>query len=202
MIIGVGGGTWWWASRDPLKLPDSACWSLVDRSDLLPLAGDAGGTFAVRHRTEGQYDDGSRFTPGVRHQTCVVDGHQRVLLVLDVWGIDEDSFHREYELGFRMPSWAPEQQLSLGPDLKAWAGVNATRLAFRCDNLVARDKDVAAVEIAVEGGLRTADVKSASGQQARLDIALKVARQTVDRSLLCQNKVAFPDKPVAAALPF
>ncbi|MFF9640055.1 hypothetical protein [Kitasatospora aureofaciens] len=156
----------------------------------------------MQHTSEGRDDDGARFTPGVRHQSCVVKANRRVLLVLDVWGIDEDSFHSKYELGYRMPSWGPEQQLNLGPDLKAWASVDATRLAFRCDNLVARDKGAAAVEITVEGGIRTADVKSASGQQARLDIALKVAKKTAEWSLPCLNTVTFPDKPVAAALPF
>lgn len=131
---------------------------------------------------------------------CVVQGNQRVLLALDVRGMTEVFFHSEYELGHRPARADPERQLDLGPDLKTWVAGGAVRLAFRCDNLVTRDQGVVALEIWVQEDGRISAVKSPAAQQARLDIALRVAKKSAEWSLPCLNKVTFPDRATAPLL--
>lgn len=199
VVVGVGGGMWWWSSRDPLKLPASACWSLVDQSDLRALAGDSGGTYTVSYSSDGRDDDGSRFTPGVRTQMCVVKGNHRELLDIRVQAMTEAVFHEQYERGHRPVGRGSEKQLDLGPDLKTWASVDAIRLAFRCDNLVTRDEGLVGVEFTLEEDGRITDARKPSVQQARLDIVLRAAKESAERALPCLNTVKFPERATAPA---
>lgn len=195
-VVGASSGLWWWASRDPLKLPASACWSVLDRDDLRRLVGDGGGTFTTHSRTGGHDDDESRFDLADRGKTCVVEGDRKTLLEVEVRLLDETFFH-EYEAGHTPARFAPETPLELGPDILGRQSISTIRLAFRCENLTTRDQGLSALEVQVSEDSRITDSKQASIQQARLDIALKVAKAASERAYPCLKKVEFPTSAVA-----
>ncbi|MBV6698706.1 hypothetical protein [Kitasatospora aureofaciens] len=187
VVVGAGSGLWWWASRDPLKLPASACWSLLDQNDLRSLAGAAQGTYTVRH---GEHDgDEIALLPGIRSQTCTVAQDYRVLSGVTVRLWDKLTYHDVYEAN---ADPAARRQSDLGPDIQGlWEEDSRMRLAFLCDNPAAELTHLTYLEVVVWGDSELVDPKLPSVRQARLDAALKVAKAAATTNA-CVNPVHFP----------
>ncbi|MFB7619498.1 hypothetical protein [Kitasatospora sp. NPDC056181] len=200
-VLALAGSYFWWPASsqdplmppDPLMLPDSACWSLLDRNDLQPLAGTAQGTFSVQV-TEGFNSVGPQasFQPGEQSQYCAVTRDNESLLLVSVHRINSRDHLNLYEKGPSPEYRAEAALLGLGPDVGGlWTMKEQVQLAFRCDNPANPDQGYPYLEVIVGANSEHVDPKQASVHQARLDIALKVARAAaVARP--CQNPVAIP----------
>ncbi|MFD0275866.1 hypothetical protein ACFVHB_18440 [Kitasatospora sp. NPDC127111] len=193
VVAAAGGGLWWWSARDPLTLPATACWSLLDRNDLRPLTDRASGTFGVRY-AEGP--DGGSGGAGLRagghDQTCLVQRDHSVLLDLKVGPLTDLSYHVDYGPGAVPVTEPVPRRLDLGQDVQGWMWPDGTvHLAFRCENPVADGRSLPYAEVRVWGDSRLTDPTLPSMHRARLDIALKAARAAVT-AYPCHNPVAFP----------
>ncbi|AUY52305.1 hypothetical protein [Streptomyces sp. CB01881] len=198
----AGSYLWWSSSQDPLKLPASACWSLLDRNDLRPLAAKAQGTFAVHYTKDGFHSIGQQATiqPGERTQYCAVSRdseHYESLLDVTVHRINRLDYRNIYEEEPSPDHRAKWARLDLGPDVKGlWGMKEQVQVAFRCDSPANVDPGYPYLEVMVGAWSEQVDPKQASVHQARLDIALKVARAAA-AARPCQNPVAFPSADVA-----
>lgn len=199
VAVAAAGGGLWWSARDPLTLPATACWSLLDRNDLKPLTDRASGTFGVRYTGGGEAGEPSQDPGGLRagghDQTCLVKRDHSVLLDLTVRPLTGLIYDTDYRPGAVQVTDPAPRRMDLGQDVQGWMWSDGTvHLAFRCENPVADDQ-TPYVEVRVWGDFRLTDWKQPSLHRARLDIGLKAAKAAVT-AYPCTNPIAFPSAQV------
>ncbi|MFJ9691757.1 hypothetical protein [Kitasatospora sp. NPDC101183] len=190
-VVVLAGGAWWWRSAHaPAELPSAACWSLLTRADLSPLAHDATGTFVEQDTTFGPgFSDAlqPRLRPVAGDQDCEVrrDAGGTLVRVL-VREMDEPTATGHYGSGAKASS-----RLDLGADVQGWVGASEVGLAIRCDTPEGAGRGRPYVGIEVGRGLNPSPATDGT-HRAVLDIALKAAKGVV-RDYPCSNGLRLPD---------
>ncbi|MGA5816693.1 hypothetical protein ACPC54_02340 [Kitasatospora sp. NPDC094028] len=194
-VVLAGAGWWWRSAHAPAELPAGACWSVLTRADLKPLAKDEHGTFAASYWLD---DDGKRLRPNPTQyeQVCEVRRTPADSLVrIAVRSLDEPAVKQLYG-----PGWeATYNRLDFGADVQGWVGGNKVSLGFRCDNPEATRMD--APYVGVEVSTRFAVPMPERSHRAILDILLKVTKAVV-ADYPCSNQVRLPDSVPGTAANF
>ncbi|MFI9160660.1 hypothetical protein [Kitasatospora aureofaciens] len=190
LIAGAGLGLWWRSVHAAAELPASACWSVLTRADLKPLANDAHGTFVEHY----WLNYGARLHPTVNGQSCEVRRELEAPIVqINVWSMDEFDMNAVYGAGAKKP----KGRLDFGADVQGWAGQDDVSLGFRCDN--PETTRLGAPYVGVQVFTRDNSPKSDSSHRAVLGIALKYAKAVVV-DFSCSNPLHLPDSvPETAA---
>jgi hypothetical protein len=189
-VVTMLGGLFWWWSRPSLHLPQSACWSVLTKADLKPLAGSSG-DFKEKELGNNPFDG---LTSG--GSSCsVADGHRNLLFV-QMSTLDDGLFRTGYEGDLR--AW--ESRIDFGPSLKGFATDNTSvYLAFHCDNPVFALDQRPNISIRVQDMHDVTALPDRQILQLHADFAVKFAKEAVRRHL-CSNDVQFPaGDPVVAA---
>ncbi|MBV2153143.1 hypothetical protein [Kitasatospora sp. SUK 42] len=209
VAVVVGGGLWVWKPWWSLEIPQSACWSVLSKDDLTPLAGEYGEVFDIVPRAR-MLTPMSPEEALIRSTSCRIgwrgdDGDRGWLLSVDVtaaWdGIDADRA-QDASRGQRVAA------LDFGPGSVGLATTgedHRVRLYVRCDFQVPTGDDPkrkAPQYFRVDVGSDELYASSpAKGRQAYGDIALKIARVAV-AEYQCGNQVQLPvSAPVVPDLP-
>jgi hypothetical protein len=184
LLAGVG---WWWRSAHaPAELPASACWSVLTRADLKPLAEGKHGTFAASYWLN---DDGKRLRPDPKEyeQSCEVRRSPEDTIVrVDVRSVNESAM----KLLYGPESQVSHSRLDFGADVQGWVTGEKVGLGFRCDNPESTGMQAPYVGVEVSTPY-TRPVPDRS-HRAVLDIALKTAKAVV-ADFPCSNPLHLPD---------
>ncbi|MFJ7246221.1 hypothetical protein ACIQWA_16415 [Kitasatospora sp. NPDC098652] len=190
LLAGAGFGLWWRSAHAPAELPVGACWSVLTRADLKPLAEGEHGTFVEHYGL----DYGERLRPTGNGQSCEVRrGLEAPLVQINVWLMDEFAMNAVYGAGAK----ESKSRLDFGVDVQGWVGPVDVGLGLRCDN--PETTRLGEPYVGVQVFTRDNTPKSARSHRAVLDIALKTAKAVV-ASYPCSNPVHLPDSvPETAA---
>ncbi|WP_030247246.1 hypothetical protein [Streptomyces sp. NRRL S-350] len=193
-VVLAGAGWWWRSAQAPAELPASACWSVLTRADLKPLAEGEHGTFAVSYWLD---DDGTRLRPSPKEweQSCEVRrSPEDTVLRIVVEPLGDSAMQGRFA-----PS-GTDGPLDFGPDVQGLVRQAKASLGFRCDNPETASTSAPYVEIEV--GTRFTRPVPDRSHRAILDIALKTAKAVV-ASYPCSNPLHLPDSvpEVAANFP-
>ncbi|MFF2147082.1 hypothetical protein [Kitasatospora sp. NPDC058190] len=186
VLAGAGFGWWWRSAHAPAELPASACWSVLTRADLKPLAEDEHGTFAASYWLD---DDGKRLrpTPSEYEQSCEVRRSPGdTILRVGVRSVNESAMQTLYGWG----SEVSYPRLDFGADVQGWVGVEKVGLGLRCDN--PETARMEAPYVGVEVSTRYTRPVPDGSHRAILDILLKTAKAVV-ADFPCSNPVHLPD---------
>ncbi len=199
VVVAAVVGLWWkpWQSA---TLPQSACWGMLSRDDLKPLAG-ADGTAGVR--TSGNTPV-SLLKSGPKPLTlpdaeCAVSWNRnKTLLMVSVDPQSTADMQGAEEQGLQ--SQAPN---NLGSGiLLLWQG-NTVIAFFRCGGITWPDSPYAEVEVSGGSFPLSGDDQYApkSDMDAYASIALKVSK-AIAKQLPCTNTLTFPQSaPTDTATP-
>ncbi|MFE4519210.1 hypothetical protein ACFRMQ_34090 [Kitasatospora sp. NPDC056783] len=190
----VGGGLWAWKPWQSVELPQSACWGVLDASDLKPLTGPDGKAFEPRPVRE--IDTPAKPTSGSRDTHCLVMWPgATILLDAEVRPArDRIDADRRNDAGD-----GPVIPLDFGPGTTGWVvtadriapGNTTVRLYVPCDYDAPRD-DSDQPPPKYFGVLVSGDVVDGASpgkaHQAYADIALKIGRAAAT-AYECRNTV-------------
>ncbi|KJS55810.1 hypothetical protein [Streptomyces rubellomurinus] len=195
VVVLAGAGWWWRSAHAPAELPAGACWSVLTRADLKPLAEDEQGTFAASYWLD---DDGKRLRPSPTRyeQSCEVRRSPADAIVrVAVRSVNESAMTALYGPG----SQATYSRLDFGADVQGWVGQDKVGLGFRCDN--PESMRMEAPYVGVEVSTRFTHPVPDGKHRAILDILLKVTKAVV-ADFPCANPVRLPDGVPASATNF
>ncbi|MFJ9774713.1 hypothetical protein ACIRVF_26300 [Kitasatospora sp. NPDC101157] len=200
LLAGAGFGWWWRSVHTPAELPASACWSVLTRDDLKPLAEHVQGTF-VESRP---HDADEHLQPHHGDIDCVLrrrSGESPGKSLLWVQVDAQPDFVWKDEYGPDARSSGPGvNRLDFGPDVQGWVGPKFVQLAFRCDNPENAARRFPYATVGVRPGEVT-DATSEKVHRAVLDIALKTAKAVV-ADFPCSNPLHLPDSVPQSATNF
>ncbi len=195
-------GLWWkpWQSES-VALPRSACWGMLSKDDMMPLAGKDG--TAVARTTETVADvlkPGSKL-PYFHNADCVVSWNGKgTLLALSVGA----GWATEFQSLEEVDRPAPD---NLGSGITLLWQSSGVYVSFPCEGITWPDSSY--VELSVGGGnapagyrLTGSRLAPESAMNAYASIGLK-ASKAIAKQLPCTNTLAFPQsaptlKPAAS----
>ncbi|WBP89573.1 hypothetical protein [Kitasatospora cathayae] len=198
LLAGAVFGWWWRSDEPPAELPASACWWVLTRDDLKPLAEHVHGTFV-----ESQPHD-EHLQPNHGDIDCVLrrksgEGLGESLLWVQVDAQPDFMWKDKY--GPDASSSGPGiNRLDFGPDVQGWVGRQFVQMAFRCDNPENAARRFPYTTVGIRSGEAT-EATSEKVHRAVLDIALKYAKAVV-ASYPCSNPLHLPDSVPQSATNF
>ncbi|MFE6054716.1 hypothetical protein ACFQ6N_28510 [Kitasatospora sp. NPDC056446] len=189
----VGGGLLVWKPWQSVTLPEHACWSVLGKDDLKPIAGPDG---TVREPVPSEHiATPTKSENASTRSSCIVWREKGYLLDIDIkpaWaGIDADRAE-DARAGKVTP-------LDLGAGAVGWVGVSdenrrqTARLYVRCDFEMRSDYGRPApqyFDVRVTGDV-VDGTSPARVRQAYADIALKVGRAAAT-AYECRNTAQLP----------
>ncbi|MFG2843656.1 hypothetical protein ACGF12_10850 [Kitasatospora sp. NPDC048296] len=192
VVLAAAGVGWWWRSgHAPAELPASACWSVLTRADLEPLAADQHGTFVEDYSMD--YGGGLHPTPD--SQTCDVRNAEHVVLSVHMRSVDEFTMEVLYGAGSKVS----KRPLDFGADVQGWVEPEEVSLALRCDN--PENTRIGRPYVRVVVNTYVSSPMPDRSHRAILDILLKYAKAVV-ASYPCSNPLHLPDSVPESATNF
>jgi hypothetical protein len=188
-IVGLG-----WKPKQSVHLPQSACWGMLSKDDLKPLAGKNGTAVAKTTETVASVLKPGPKPPTFHDADCLVSWNRKdTLLYLDFGAISSADVQDSEELD--RPSQAPDK---LGPGITLLWQSSGVSLSFPCTGVTWPYLYSPDVQVFVGGGnapagykLTGAGLAPESAMNAYASIALKVSK-AIAKQLPCTNTLTFP----------
>ncbi|MFJ2867641.1 hypothetical protein [Kitasatospora sp. NPDC087314] len=190
VVAAAGVGAWVWKPWQSVNLPESACWSVVTKADLKPLADDDGtATVDSSGDLSGRmpYPDCRIYWNGAKHKP-----------LLSVTVLHPSDTVYNHVLGLGKPGTPLDPRpIELGAGVTGWITRDANvDLVYRCDAADAADSPFR--EILVSGGPVSGDSHSASVREAHVGLAWRTAAAAI-RAEGCRSAALVASQPAAPA---